>query len=249
MAEPLSTETDETCEALAARIAADLSPVLDMSFQEARAHYVAVLRHHISMRTRPDQDAPKPLMPHERAQIRAGRHHRADVPALLDEIDRLEDELHTALARPWEVWGPRLFNDLVDAIKREDWTADDKASAILTILTLKGVVAIDQSRDLRRAVERVCQLERGVTDVWAALKAAPSLVIVEPSSARVGMFVVEFYDDGELVQQEEADGRGLRHLLTDLRQCELPRWDVRLGWEIRGEPTPAGYPAEREVPV
>lgn len=275
MDESFSAEVEQACATLAARIAAELGSALGMSFEDARLHFAALLRHQIDLRTRPPQDVPEPMTPQERNRIKL---RLADARALIDtindpaedltedvvarlaqhaiplshclidmigEADRLEGALHAALARPWEVFGPRLFNDLVDVIERDDegWDAQKKASAILSVLTLKRVVVIDQSRDLRRAEERVRRLERGVTDVWAALKAAPQLAIVKPG-AEAGTFEIELWQDSEPQAAMTASGAALSDSLESLRNNH---WDVRLGWQINGQPAPEGYLAEQEV--
>lgn len=275
MAEPLSAEVEQACATLAARIAAELAGPLGMSFEDARLFFAALLRHQVDLRTRPPQDAPEPMTPQQRTRItrrladaralidtindpaedlteevvaRLAQHAIPLSHCLIDmigEADRLEGALHAALARPWEVFGPRLFNDLVDVIERDDegWDAQKKASAILSVLTLKRVVVIDQSRDLRRAEERVRKLERGVTDVWAALKEAPKLAVVK-AAARGDGFTVELWEDGSLTMTAPVDGEALRPFLQELRQ---DLWFVVLEWRINGQPTPERFPAEQAV--
>lgn len=85
------------------------------------------------------------------------------------------------------------------------------------------------------------------TDVWAALKATPKVAIIEPTPQVLSkpVYSIHYWRYGRSDGQSLARGDQL-----DEWRCDLAAdgWDVRLRWELRGQPAPDGFLGGQESP-
>lgn len=84
------------------------------------------------------------------------------------------------------------------------------------------------------------EMDRPYDDVWATLKAAPKVAIVEAAAPLNGkpLYAIYTYRSGQAVGQSIARGDELDSWREDLAATG---WDVRLGWELRGQPAPEAF--------
>lgn len=82
--------------------------------------------------------------------------------------------------------------------------------------------------------------------VGQSIKLLPKVAVFEPTPQVLSrpVYAIYYWRFGERDGQSLATARDAAGWVRDLwASC----WDVRFGWELRGEPAPAGFPSREEI--